>query len=488
MRFLVQAVFVFSCLLPTTVFSAEKDEEYYELMKVFVDTFEQVDRNYVKDVDRRELMEAAIRGMLSKLDQYSDYISPEDLARFNQSVEQQFGGVGIQVNFDPTVNRLRVMTPLPGAPAYKAGVRAGDIIEEIEGKPTKDFPKRQELNSAVKLLKGKPGTKVTIGVIHLGSKEIEQLEVVRAVIQVATVLGDKYGDGGTWDFMLDDKLKIGYVRLTHFSRRSADELKVALDKLVGDKMKGMILDLRYNPGGLLSQATAISDMFIETGKIVSTRGRNSRDRVWEAKKEGTYSGFPMIILVNRFSASASEIVSACLQDHKRAVIVGERTWGKGSVQNVIELEAGQSALKLTTASYHRPSGKNIHRFPKSKPEDEWGVMPNENFEKKFSLEEMRDYQEYRQQRDVLREGEVPESDFVDKQLQIALEYLSKETGQAPAEEGKKKEKPAEAKKPAEKASLDAELPSRASLKSPAKFRPVFPRKIRKVLALKYKAA
>lgn len=412
--------------------SDEKDDEYYELMQVFVDTFEQIDRNYVKDVDRRELMQAAIEGMLSKLDQYSTYISPEDLARFTQEVDQEFGGIGIQVNLDEETGMLTVMTPLPGTPAYKAGVKAGDVIMEIEGKSTKGF----SIQDAVKLLKGNPGEKVTIGVQHLGSTEIEQIDIVRAVIQVATVLGDQYNPDSSWNYWIDEENKIGYIRLTHFSRHSYDELKEALETLKQGGVKGLVLDLRFNPGGLLSQATKIADLFVESGKIVSTKGRNTPERVWNAKKAGTYTGFPVAVLVNRYSASASEIVSACLQDHQRAVVVGERSWGKGSVQNVINLESGASALKLTTASYHRPSGKNIHRFPGAKDSDEWGVMPDENFEVRFSSQQMKDYLDYRRHRDVISEEGPPESDFQDVQLSKALDYLREKLGAAAAAEKK----------------------------------------------------
>ncbi len=423
------------CTSATTIAAdnEKKSDEYFELMKVFVDTFEQVDRNYVKDVDRRKLMEAAIRGMIAELDQYSNYISPEDLARFNQQVEQQFGGIGIQVQVDPKSKRLMVMSPLPGTPAYKAGIRAGDLIMEVEGNSTEGIT----LSQAVTLLKGKAGDAVKIGVKHSDSNKTEQVTLVRAIIQVATVLGDTYNADSSWNFMLDDKKKIGFIRLTHFSRRSADELAEALKTLTKQGMKALILDLRFNPGGLLSQATKISDLFIESGKIVSTQGRNSPDRVWTAKKEGTFSGFPIAILVNRYSASASEIVSACLQDHKRAIIVGERTWGKGSVQNVIELEGGHSALKLTTASYHRPSGKNIHRFPKSKDSDIWGVVPDKDYAVQFSTQDMRDYLDYRRQRDVLSKDGPPKSDFKDRQLDKALDYLVK------ALDGKTADKPDE---------------------------------------------
>ncbi len=395
-------------------------DQDYELMKLFVDTFLQIEENYVHKVDKRKLIEGAIRGMLSDLDPYSDYIGPDELAFFSQQVEQEFGGIGIQVQIDPKTGRLMVMTPLPGTPAYKAGLRAGDLIMEIDGESTEGM----SLTTAVKRLKGKPGEKVKLGILHQGAKELEHVTITRAIIHVPTVLGDKYNPDGTWDYMIDKKHKIAYVRLTHFGRHSAEELRAVLKKLLKQGMKGLILDLRFNPGGLLSQAVQIADMFISEGTIVSTEGRSSPKRVWTAHKQGTLPPFPMAVLVNHFSASASEIVSACLQDHKRAVIVGERTWGKGSVQSVVELEGGKSALKLTTAKYMRPSGKNIHRFKGAKESDEWGVKPDPGFEVKLKSEELRKLVEYRRERDVLRPGhQPPKSDFVDRQLQKALEYI-----------------------------------------------------------------
>ncbi len=406
---------------------AASEDEYYELMKVFVDTFEQIDRNYVTQVDRRELMEAAMRGMLLKLDPYSSYIENKELRSFNEHVDQEFGGIGIQVGIEERSHQLTVMTPLPDTPAYKAGVLAGDRILEIDDKLTAEFPEGRELESAVSLMRGKPGAIVKIKLQHLGSEKPETIEIARAVIKTATVQGDHYNAKGEWSYMIDEQEKIGYIRLTSFGRNSAEEVHDVLIKLQKEGMRGLILDMRFNPGGLLTAATAIADFFISSGVIVSTKGRNTEEHVVKAKKAGTFSGFPMVVLVNRYSASASEIVSACLQDHKRAIIIGERTWGKGSVQNVIELEGGKSALKLTTASYHRPSGKNIHRFPKAAESDEWGVMPDEGYNLKMTDTELADLFKSRATREIITaDGSVPKSDFVDKQMDAALTVIKKQ--------------------------------------------------------------
>ncbi|MBA2117872.1 S41 family peptidase [Bremerella alba] len=404
---------------------ANVDEEYVELIQLFADTLDQVDRNYVKDVDRRELMEAAIRGVISKLDPYSNYIAPEDLERFKTGVESEFGGIGIQVSTRD--GQLVVTSPLFGTPAYEAGIIAGDRITHIEGEETKGLT----IDDAIKKLKGPIGTDVTMTVYHPSTFTSEKVTVRRELVQIETVLGDERLEGGTWDFMFDHADKIGYVRVSAFSRHTADDLHQAITRLLDDGMKGLVLDLRSNPGGLLTSAVEICDMFIEEGKIVSTEGRNSPKRVWTAEKDGTLPDFPMVILIDHYSASASEILSACLQDHDRATIVGERSWGKGSVQNIVELEEGKSALKLTTAGYQRPSGEKIHRFEGDTDSDKWGVSPDEGQDVKLSREQKVAYHTYRRMRDqdtIIPHPPAPQSVLseTDPVLSKGLEHLKAE--------------------------------------------------------------
>lgn len=431
--------------------SAAEDE--YELQRLLVDTIDQVQRNYVREVPRRKLIEAAIKGVLKELDPYSSYISPDEMERFRASVESEFGGIGIQVGVDRGEG-LKVVSPLAGTPAYRAGIVAGDRIVEIDGKSTEDVT----IDEAVRKLKGPEGSKITLTVIHPGKTERQKIALTREAIHVETVLGDRRKPDQSWDYLIDGQKKIAYIRITGFSRDTANELRKVLTDLQKEKIRGMVLDLRFNPGGLLNSAVEIADMFIEKGRIVSTAGRNSPERTWEAHKEGTFEGFPVAILVNHYSASASEIVAACLQDHKRAVVVGERTWGKGSVQNVIPLDdydhgekaseshEPRSALKLTTAGYKRPSGKNIDRAPDAGDTDEWGVKPNDGLEVKLEGHELFTLMADRRQRDIIsaqpeakkpeaaepesKPGADPDQKFVDRQLQKALDYLTAELARA----------------------------------------------------------
>ncbi len=386
--------------------SEEEIRELYDLQKLLVDTIDQVERNYVTKIDRRKLVEAAIRGILQELDPYSSYIPPEELDEFRGSLEGQFGGVGLQVGMEK--GRLQVISPLPGTPAYRAGIMAGDVILEVEGKSTAGMT----LEQVVRLLKGEPGTSVRVKIQRSASRQTEELTLVRELIHVPTVLGFHRRGNHSWEFWVDPSARIAYVRVTVFGRETAEELKQVLQELSKDGIAGLILDLRFNPGGILGAAIRTADLFLTEGMIVKIAGRNLAERAWEAHPEESFPGFPMVVLVNRFSASGSEIVAGALQDHQRAAIAGERTWGKGSVQNVIPLEGAKSALKLTTASYYRPSGKKIHRLPVDSDADDWGVVPDPGLELRLTMEQMAELiqeqrlREIRQRREVSTSGET----------------------------------------------------------------------------------
>ncbi len=345
------------------------DAEMFEEYDRFIEIVRLVQKQYVRDVDTPKLFEDAIKGMLGGLDPFSNYIPPEQLDEFNKATRGRFGGIGIQIGMRKGL--LTVISPLEGTPAYQAGILAGDVIVEIEGKSTDGLT----LNDAVKVLTGDPETKVTMTVRHM-TGETKEVTITRAIIEVKTVKGFNRDEDGHWIWMIDPEKKIGYVRVTGFVDNTVDDLKLALDELRAEDMKALILDLRFNPGGQLKSAIEMVDLFVKKGIVVQTKGRTTP--YWEATatEAGTLPVFPMVVMINPFSASASEIVSGALQDHNRAIVVGERSFGKGSVQNVIPLEGDESALKLTTSKYYMPSGRNIHREEDMTDEEEWGVVPD----------------------------------------------------------------------------------------------------------------
>ncbi len=362
---------------------AKPRDEMLELYGLFVDAVEKVETNYVRPVSRRDLLESALEGMLQNLDPHSSFINAGEWRQFSRQIEGKFGGIGIQVGLDNETGRLHVIAPMVGTPAYEGGILAGDIIVEIDGQPAEGMSP----DKAAEVLMGRPGTEVKLSVLHEGSEDPEPINITRAIIEVPTVLGDRRKPNDEWDFMLDNDKKIGYVRIATFSQNTADELKKALSQLKEEGARGLVLDLRDDPGGLLSSAVTIADMFLDKGEIVSTKGRNTDARRYDAQRDGVFEDLPMAVLINQNSASASEILSAALQDHKRAVVVGQRSYGKGSVQNIIDLDGGNSVLKLTVASYYRPSGENIHRFKNAKNSDKWGVSPDPGAEVKLPTSE-----------------------------------------------------------------------------------------------------
>ncbi|HZU34351.1 MAG TPA: S41 family peptidase [Gemmataceae bacterium] len=420
--------------------SRDRDKDY-ELVRLVVDVMSEVDHRYVRELDdkaKRKLVEDMINGGLERLDPHSQFINPRRFRQFTKDSRGQFGGIGIQISTDRQTGALAVVSPLAGTPAYDAGIVAGDLIVKINGTSTENM----HVNDAVDLIQGEPGQPITLAVLHPGAKKPVELSMKRALIRVACVLGDvrKADDPGSWEYFIDKPNRIAYLRLTAFTEDSADEMTRAVRELKAQGVRGLILDLRTDPGGLLKDAVEISNLFIADGRIVSTRGRDREEEVFDARADRAIlpskDECPMAVLVNKFSASASEIVSAALQDHHRAVIIGERSYGKGSVQNVIRMEGGRSALKLTTASYWRPSGKNIHRFPDSKETDEWGVKPDKGFAVPMEDDERLEYMLYRRDRDIIHgkpgtasitqpEKKKPskKKPFEDRVLKKALEYL-----------------------------------------------------------------
>jgi carboxyl-terminal processing protease len=392
----------------------------------------QIDAHFVEPVNRRELFEGSMQGMVRKLDPYSGYIPPEDYRELKETLDQEFGGIGIVVEVDIDRGRPVVLSPQPAAPAYEAGIRAGDVIMKVDGQDTSQLSQ----DAIVDLIRGPPGTEVTLTILPYGSEETVEFRVRRAVIPIESVLGYSRQPDGSWRYVLPDHPRIGYIWLDSFGENTAQDMARVLESL-DSTVDALIVDVRANAGGLLDSAVETCDLFLDSGLIVSIRGRGGRvDRVFRAKQRNDRfpRQRPMAILVDRYSASASEIFAACLQDHGRAVVIGERTWGKGTVQEVIELEGGRSALRLTTATYWRPSGRNIHRLPKSTDEDDWGVAPNEGFEVVFNKDDYLHMLEGRRERLApalpdAQQGAATPSDadsFQDTQLANAIEYIQAE--------------------------------------------------------------
>ncbi|HID78100.1 MAG TPA: S41 family peptidase, partial [Planctomycetaceae bacterium] len=320
--------------------------------QVLVFAMRQIQERALEPVGEQELFAGALEGMMGRLDPYSVYIPPKLLSDFEETLTQEFGGVGLEILLDPETGELTVASPLPDTPAQRAGVRSGDKILKIDGESTKGM----SLEDARDRMRGAPGDPVTLTVLHPHEEEPVDIRIVRDVIKVGTVWGDRRNENGVWNYMLEDHPGLAYVRISSFSEETAHELQQVIRRLLDQEgMKALILDLRNNPGGLLEAAIEICDLFVASGQIVSTRDRDGRVRsIFHASQSGTLPQFPMVVLINQLSASASEIVAACLQDHRRAAVVGQRSFGKGTVQEIIRLERPDGVLKLTTASYWRP--------------------------------------------------------------------------------------------------------------------------------------
>lgn len=324
------------------VFAKKSGTLPLEDIRSLTEVFGKIKENYVEDIPDKTLLENAIRGMLSGLDPHSTYLDANSFKELRVGTSGEFGGLGIVVGMEDGF--VKVISPIDDTPAQKAGIKAGDLIIRLGDTPVKGMG----LDEAVKIMRGKPGSTIKLLIVREGEDKPLDISVTRDKIRVQSVRSKSLGDG------------YGYVRVSQFQERSSKDLRKAISKLKKKgKLKGLVLDLRNNPGGLLDSAVAISDTFLTKGDIVSVKGRTKSDRLrHKATPVDMTNGVPMVVLVNGGSASASEIVAGALQDHKRAIIMGEKTFGKGSVQTVVPL-GNQTAIKLTTARYYTPSGRSI---------------------------------------------------------------------------------------------------------------------------------
>lgn len=419
----IVAVAMLAFWIPGTL--ARRDDDY-SFVKALIDIHRQIDANYVEPVDEDKLRFGAINGMMGELDPYSIYIPPAKEKDFNNLLENSFEGVGIELS-QLENGDIEVLSPIDDSPALKAGVMAGDIIVEVNGKQIKGM----KIPEVQKLIKGPLDSEVSLTVKHPDG-HIAQLKMKRQQIVIPTVKGYRRAPDNSWEYWVSRNPKIAYVRITQFTSDTFDKLKPTLVALLGQGMQGLILDLRFNPGGRLDQAKEVVNLFVRDGVIVRTKGLHRAEEVTRATPDQTLPPFPMVVLVNEHSASAAEIVSGSLKDNKRALIVGTRSYGKGSVQEIIPMEEDGGELKLTVAYYYLPSGRLVN---KKKGATDWGVDPQII----VPMDEQQEEQLLRQQSedDLFHGGVLPTSGptsrpstgpttqpFVDTQLETALNTMA----------------------------------------------------------------
>ena len=348
-KYILTIALVIFLNIPNKTYSQNLDT-LYEKIDLFSEVLEKIENEYVDEINQAEIMDSAINGVLQSLDPYSAYMNPKIFEESQTETSGEFGGLGIEITMEAGV--VKVISPIDDTPASKAGVKAGDYIVRINGEQVQG----KTLMEAVNLMRGPVGSSIEITIRRKGLKKAKKVKIIREIIEIKSVVAKEISN------------KVGYLRLRAFNENSGDQLKKEISKIEKNKkMVGYILDLRNNPGGLLSQAIQISDFFLNDGEIVSTKGRKTREnRKFFAKKGDQIKGKPLIVLINNGSASASEIVAGALQDQKRAVLLGETTYGKGSVQSIIPLR-NKGAIRITVSKYYLPSGKSI---------SEVGVVPD----------------------------------------------------------------------------------------------------------------
>jgi len=378
----ITIILVFLTSLIASSFLSASNKDLYQKLDVFGDVFDIIKKNYVEDVNDKEVIEYAINGMLQSLDPHSGYMNTEIYVEMQEETRGEFGGLGIEVTMEN--GYVKVISPIDDTPAAKAGIRPGDYITHIDDTGVLGL----SLQDAVEMLRGPVGSDIIITIVRIGEEDPIEVGIKRAIITVRAVRFNREGD-------------VGYIRLISFSEQADKGIKNAVQNLTNEigesNLVGFILDLRSNPGGLLDQSAKVTDNFLDTGEIVSIKGRNKKDiSRFSASRGDITDGKPIIILINQGSASASEIVAGALQDHKRAIILGEQSYGKGSVQTIFPLK-DSSAIKMTTALYFTPSGDSIHEI---------GITPD--IEVKFIYEDEN------------------QEETKDNQLEYALNLLSNE--------------------------------------------------------------
>lgn len=405
--------------------------------------YEKIDRLALEDVPDRDLFQGAMNGMVGVLnargDEHSQFITAQQARLFREEIAQEIGGIGVRLRFEGDPPVLQVAgPPLPGKPAERAGIRDGDRIVAIDGVSTEGLTPR-DFGDVLDRMRGRPNEPLQLTVLHPGESVPIVVELVREKLTLDSVRGDRLLPDQTWQYQLEQDPRVALVRIISFGSKSVSELEELLPKLTADGVKAVILDLRNNPGGPLDAAVQTCELFLPAGKVVvETRDRDGKPRqIAKSSGNGPYLGLPLAVLVNRESASASEIVAACLQDHGRALVVGERSFGKGTVQELLPIEAGASLLKLTRASFWRPSGKNIHRMGIDRDaaldDPDWGVSPDEGYEVELSDEQFIELAKQRAERDVTvfdPDGglDYEEQLFDDPAVDIAVAYLQEQLG------------------------------------------------------------
>ena len=383
--------------------------------KRFAEVIHRIDKGYFRTIDSEQLFQAAMEGVFHKLDDRSEFIEPSKLRNYERDFKKEFAGIGVELDAELSSGDIVVVAPVYGGPAWQAGIRSGDRIVSVEDIETSG----RNLSKIVAQFRGEVGSQVDLCIRKQGvglndRSAIQDITISRRNITIESVRGDRRLPGGNWDWWLQGDPNIAYLRISHFSKRTDTEVAGLIEKLAFKQPpKGLVIDLRGNSGGMLEGGIALCNLFLEDGLIVAVTNDRLKDRSnrkqlqqkWTATAGQVLKGVPIAVLVDEFTASVAEIVAACLQDHKRATIVGSRSFGNASVQTITTLSSGPGAIRLTTNEYQRPSGTSLNRLSTSTESDAWGVRPDSNFAFSPTRKQLEDWITWRQDRDRVRSGQ-----------------------------------------------------------------------------------